>query len=68
MVSFSRDGEFLYVGALMIMFDIDNISMGNIWEKDDGVEISIAGFDKSKPATYVIRSYVDGTVQSVTDA
>jgi hypothetical protein len=68
MVNFSRNGEFLYVGALMIMFDINNISMGNIWEKDDGVEISIAGFDKSTPATYVIRSYVDGTVQSVTDA
>lgn len=68
MVKFSWDNKFLYIGAMMIMFDINNISKGDKWGKDDGVEISIGGFDKGKPATYVIRSYVNGTVQSVTDA
>ena len=68
MVKFSRDNKFLYIGAMMIMFDINNISKGDKWGKDDGVEISIGGFDKGKPATFVIRSYVNGTVQSVTDA
>ena len=68
MVKFSRDNKFLYIGAMMSMFDIANISQGDKWGKDDGVEISIGGFDKGKPATFVIRAYVNGTVQSVTDA
>lgn len=50
------------------MFDVNNISKGDKWGKDDGVEISISGFDKGKPVTYVIRGYVNGSVQSVTDA
>ena len=28
----------------------------------------LKGCDKGKPATYVIRAYVNGTLQSVTDA
>lgn len=52
----------------MMMFDTINISKGDRWGKDDGVEISIGGFDKGKPVTYVIRSYVNGTMQCLTDA
>jgi hypothetical protein len=68
MVKFSYDKKYLYIGALMNMFDINNISKGDKWRKDDGVEISLGGFDKGKPVTYVIRAYVNGTIQSVTDA
>jgi hypothetical protein len=68
MVKFFYDNKFLYIGAMLTMFDIENISKGDKWGKDDGVEISIGGFDKGKPATFVIRTYVDGTIQSVTDA
>ena len=53
---------------MVTMFDAANISKGDKWGKDDGIEISVGGFDKSKPATFVIRSFVNGTVHSVTDA
>ncbi len=68
LLKFSRDDKFLYVGAMVTMFDTTNISKGNIWGKNDGMEISIGGYDKSNPVTFVIRSYFDGTVQSITDA
>ena len=68
LVKFSWDNKFLYIGAMITMFDIANISKGETWGKDDGLEISIGGFEKSKPVTFVIRSYVNGTLQSVTDA
>ena len=69
LVKFSWDNQFLYIGALMSMFDISNISLGDTWGKDDGVEISIRGFtDKNEPETFVIRTYVNGTVKSITDA
>ena len=50
------------------MKDIKNKSQGDRWKKDDGVEFSISGVDKGKPATYVVRSYVNGIVHSITDA
>lgn len=69
LVKFSYDQKFLYLGAIMTMFETDNISKGNSWGKDDAVEISIDGFtDHRKPMTFVIRTYVDGTIQSITDA
>jgi hypothetical protein len=49
------------------MFDNKNISLGDAWGKDDGVEISVGGLDKGKPSIFVFRSYVNGTVQCVTD-
>ena len=68
LVKFSWDNKFLYIGALMTMFDATNISLGDQWGKDDGVEISVGGFTKTKPTTFVIRTFANGTVQSVTDA
>jgi len=69
LVKFSYDQKFLYVAATMTMFESENIILGSTWKKDDGVEISIGGFTgKNKPTTFVIRSYVDGTIQSITDA
>jgi hypothetical protein len=67
MVKLSNDNKFLYIGAMITMFDINNISKGDKWGKDDGVEISVGGFEKGKPSTFIIRAYVDGTIQSVTD-
>jgi hypothetical protein len=68
LMKFSYDNKYLYIGGLMSMFDNANISKGDKWGKDDGVEISIGGFEKGKPSIFVIRAYVNGTVQSVTDA
>jgi hypothetical protein len=66
-VKLSWDNKYLYMAAKIIMFDAKNISKGNTWKKDDGVEISIAGFEKGKPSTFVIRSYANGSKQSVTE-
>jgi hypothetical protein len=68
LVKFSYDQKFLYIGAMVTMFDQANIKMGETWKENDGIEISVGGFEKSKPVTFVIRSYVNGTIQSVTDA
>lgn len=69
LVKFSYDDKFLYLGAIVTMFEPEKISKGSTWGKDDGVEIALGGFtDKGKPVTFVIRTYVDGTVQSVSDA
>ncbi len=65
---FSWDNEFLYIGAIIPMFNKDNINLGNSWEKDDAVEISLGGYYKGDSVTYVIRSYVNGSIQSITDA
>ena len=69
LVKFSYDDQFLYLGAIVTMFEPEKISQGSAWGKDDGIEISLGGLTgKGKPVTYVIRTYIDGTVQSVTDA
>lgn len=68
MAKFTTDNKFFYVGVLIAMFNIDNASLGETWKKDDGIEIAISGFDKDKPCTFVLRAYLNGTVQSVTDA
>lgn len=68
LVKFSSDRKYLYIGALVTMFDINNISKGETWKRDDGIEIAISGFEKGKPVTYVLRGFVNGKVQSVIDA
>jgi hypothetical protein len=69
LVKFSYDDQFLYIGAIVTMFEPEKISKGSAWGKDDGVEISLGGFTgKGMPTTFVIRAYVDGTIQSITDA
>jgi hypothetical protein len=65
---FSYDDQFLYAEATVTMFEPAKLSKGATWGKDDGVEICIAGkTSDGKPANFVIRGYVDGTVQSATD-
>jgi hypothetical protein len=68
LVKLSWDDKYLYIGAMITMFDAAKISQGDNWGKDDGIEISIGGFDNSKPAVFIIHSFVDGTVKSITDA
>jgi len=68
LVKLSWDNRNLYIGVLVTMFDTTNISRGDKWKKDDGIEISLSGFVKGKPATFVLRSFVNGTLQSITDA
>ena len=63
---FLWDKKYLYIGAIVAMFDTNNISKGNTWGKDDGIEISLAGFEKGKPVTYVIRGFANGSLQSIT--
>jgi hypothetical protein len=69
LVKLSYDNKFLYLGTIISMFDPMNISKGNIWEKHDGLEISVAGKSaKGDPVNYKIRLYADGTIQSLTNA
>ena len=69
MTRFAYDDQCLYVAATVNMFAPAKISEGATWGTDDGVEISIAGTTPDgKPATFVVRGYANGTVQSVADA
>lgn len=63
----SYDEKYLYIAVVADMFRIKNLSEGETWGKNDGVEISFSGNYKGKPVTYVIRSYANGKVQSITD-
>ncbi len=68
LVKFSWENKFLYIGAMINMFDSADINKGETWGKDDGMEISLGGFDNGQPVIFVIRSYSNGTLKSVTDA
>ena len=60
--------KYLYVGVLIDMFRVkENLREGDVWERDDGVEIAIAGRYRDKPVTFIIRSYASGAVQCLTD-
>lgn len=63
-----HDEKYLYVGVLIDMFRVkENLREGDVWERDDGVEIAIAGRYRDKPVTFIIRSYASGAVQCLTD-
>ena len=65
----SYDDRFLYVAIMTPMFELDKLRKGMAWGQDDGAEISIAGkTPDGKPATFVVRGFAGGSVQSVTDA
>ncbi len=68
-VQLAYDDQCLYVAVNAINFDASKVREGTTWGTDDGVEISIAGkTPDGKPATFVLRGFPNGTVQSVTDA
>ena len=58
------DDKCLYVAVKVVLFDINALSKGNRWGKDDGAEVCVAG----EKGTYILRGYADGTLQSATDA
>ena len=69
LVKFSYDNKNIYIGANITMFDPSNIIKGSTWEKNDGLEVAIAGkTSKGNPANFVVRIYPDGTIQSLTVA
>jgi hypothetical protein len=57
------DDRFLYVAFNVAMFEVSKLHKGQVWGKDDGAEISIAG----QSGTYVIRGFADGSVTSAID-
>lgn len=65
---FSYDSQFLYVAATVTMFEPATLRTGATWGKDDGVEICLAAQGPDgKPVTFVVRGYVNGTVQNVVE-
>ncbi len=58
------DEQCLYVAVNVVAFDPTKLRMGTVWGQDDGAEICIAGVQ----ATYVLRGFADGTIQSLTEA
>lgn len=69
MAKFAFDDTCLYVAANVTMFGPATVSTNSVWGKDDGVEICIAGkTPDGKPATFIVRGYPCGALQSATDA
>ena len=67
LVKFSYDKNFLYIGTIVTMFDTVNISKGNVWTKDDGIELAISGkTHEGNPANYIIRLFADNSLKSLT--
>ncbi len=65
----ASDGENLYVGVIVSLFNPAVLRDGSVWGEDDGVEICIAGkTPDGHPAVFVVRGFVNGTTRSVTDA
>jgi hypothetical protein len=63
------DDRFLYVAVNVAMFEASKLRSGTAWGKDDGAEFCIAGrTSDGRPATFVIRGFAGGAVQSVIDA
>jgi len=63
------DDQCLYVAVSAGLYQINKLRTGTAWGKDDGAEICIAGrTTDGKPATFVIRGFAGGALQSVTDA
>ena len=62
------DDQCLYVGVSTGYYQIHKLRKGTRWGQDDGAEIALGGrLPDGRPATFVIRGYPNGAVQSVTD-
>ena len=65
----SHDSRCLYVAVVVGVYRMSKLRKGTAWGQDDGAEVAIAGkTPDGKPATFVVRGYPTGAVQSVTDA
>ena len=69
LAKFAYDDRCLYVAANVTMFGPAKVSTNSVWGKDDAVEIALAGrAPDGRPATFVIRGFAGGALQSATDA
>jgi hypothetical protein len=69
LAKFAYDDQCLYVAANVTMFGPAKVSTNAVWGKDDGVEICLAGkMPDGRPATFVVRGFAGGALQSATDA
>jgi hypothetical protein len=69
LAKFAYDDHCLYVAANVTMFGPAKVSTNSVWGKDDAVEICLAGkTPDGQPATFVIRGFAGGALQSATDA
>ena len=69
LVKFAYDDRCLYVSANVTLFGPAKVSTNSVWGKDDGIEICLEGkAADGQPATFVIRGFAGGVVQSATDA
>ncbi len=69
LAKFAYDDQCLYVAANVTMFGPAKVSTNSVWGKDDGVEICLAGVaPDGKPATFIVRGFAAGALQSATDA
>jgi hypothetical protein len=67
LVKFSYDKNYLYIGTIVTMFDPINIRKGNVWEQDDGLELTIRGTTpEGKPVNYIFRLFADNSLKSLT--
>lgn len=64
MVKLSYDKEYLYIGTIVTMFDPGKIRKGDIWKKNDGLELAITGkTPEEKPADFVIRLFAGNNLR-----
>ena len=69
LVKFAYDDRCLYASANVTMFGPAKVSTNSVWGKDDGVELCIAGrTPDGQPATFVLRGFAGGALQSALDA
>jgi hypothetical protein len=63
---FSYDRDSLYIAAAVTMFKPEKLTVGNIWGKDDGMEIFLGGGTAGTPVNIVLQSFPDGTLRCIT--
>ena len=68
-VKLAYDDQCLYLALTVAVFEAGKLRAGTAWGQDDGVEICLAGKTADgQPATFVLRGFMGGAVQSVTVA
>lgn len=68
-VKLAYDDQCLYLALTVAVFEAGKIRSGTAWGEDDSVEICLAGKTAAgQPATFVLRGFAGGAVQSVTVA
>lgn len=69
LAKFAYDDQYLYVSANVTLFGPAKVSTNSVWGQDDGVELCVAGrTPDGQPATFVVRGFAGGALQSATDA